>query len=284
MTATSTERASVDDVLRAIELTPLGEDRWAAPTVPSGGWVFGGQLVGQAIAGATAAAPGKQVTSVHTVFARVGSPDLPVGVHVAPLHAGRSFASSTVTLSQGERVLASSLVLLAAPEEELVRHAAGAPEAGPQGGPEGAAVQPPLLAGWEVRHEDGADIVDPAALGPPELRMWSRFGTDRDDPVAARALLAWASVGSFIGTAMRPHPGLGLAIAHHEVSSGVLSHTLTFHDGFSAGEWLLLALRSTFAGGGRVFGTGQVFTGDGRLVAGCQQEAMLRRLTRTGGL
>jgi acyl-CoA thioesterase II len=64
----------------------------------------------------------------------------------------------------------------------------------------------------------------------------------------------------------------------------VLTHTLTFHDDFDATDWLQLSLRSTYAGSGRVFGTGQVFTQDGTLVASCQQEAFLRALMQANGL
>jgi acyl-CoA thioesterase II len=274
-------RASVDDVLRSIELRPVGDNRWEGTTVPYGGWVAGGQLVGQAIAAATAAAPGKQVTSVHTVFTRMGGPGQPVTADVAPLHGGRSFASCVVTLSQGDRALASSLVLSGAPEDDLVTHAVSPPDVA---GPEMAAAQTSQLTGWDHRHVGDVDLFDPMRIGPPELQMWSQFATGRRDPLAGQALLAWASVGSLIGTAMRPHEGLGLSVAHHDVSSGPLSHTLTFHSDVPASEWLLFALQSTAAGGGRAFGTGQVFTADGRLVASLQQEAMLRRLTRAGGL
>jgi len=66
------------------------------------------------------------------------------------------------------------------------------------------------------------------------------------------------------------------------LSTGVLSHTLSFHQEFPAGEWQLFVLRSTFAGGGRAFGTGQVFSADGHLVASCAQEAMIRRMAAPG--
>jgi acyl-CoA thioesterase len=69
---------------------------------------------------------------------------------------------------------------------------------------------------------------------------------------------------------------MGLARAHRDVSTGVLSHALAFHDECTAGEWLLLALRSPFSGRGRAYGTGDVFTADGRLVATLAQESMIR--------
>jgi acyl-CoA thioesterase II len=66
-------------------------------------------------------------------------------------------------------------------------------------------------------------------------------------------------------------------MAHHELSTTVLSHSLAFHDDFSADEWLLIDHESQAAGGGRAYGRGHIFTRDGRLVASFVQEALLRR-------
>jgi acyl-CoA thioesterase II len=268
---------AVADVLKALEIDRLDAGRWRGTCVASEGpVVFGGQLIAQAIVAAATAVHEKRITSVHTTFARTGRADQPVTFDVDRFHDGRSLASLTVTASQGDRQLARSLLLLAAEEADLIRHAAGAPATD---GPDGASPQPPLLEDWDQRFVDDVDLFDPAAVGPPELRIWSRFGTERREPHIARALLAWASVGSFIGTAMRPHPGMGLARAHRDVSTGVLSHALAFHDEFAAGEWLLLALRSPYGGHGRAYGTGEVFTADGRLVASLAQESMIRPMT-----
>ncbi len=66
-----------------------------------------------------------------------------------------------------------------------------------------------------------------------------------------RALLAFATDGFLIGTAMRPHAGVGQAQAHRTLSTGVVSRTLTFHEPGATRSWMLLRHRATFAGGGR---------------------------------
>jgi acyl-CoA thioesterase II len=241
--------------------------------------VFGGQLIGQAIVAASGEVADKRVSSVHTTFARTGRPDQPVAFDIDLLHEGRSFASLSVTALQGDRQLARSLVLLDAGDEDVIRHAAPVPAVK---SPDGAIRQRTQLDGWEQRFAEDVDLFDPGAVGPPELAIWSRFRTQRPEPELAQALLAWASVGSLIGIAMRPHPGVGLSQAHRSLSTGVLSHTLSFHQEFPAGDWQLFVLRSTFAGGGRAFGTGQVFSADGHLVASCAQEAMIRRMAAPG--
>jgi acyl-CoA thioesterase II len=162
------------------------------------------------------------------------------------------------------------MVLLNADEPDLIRHADPAPVAGaPSDGTPGE---------WQVDIVGAVDIADPDLVGPPELDVWTRFDGAPDDPVTSQALLAFATDGFLIGTAMRPHPGVGQAQAHVSLSTGVLSHTLTFHEAFSAAEWLLMAQRSTHAGHGRTYGSAQVFRGDGQLVASFVQDAMIRAM------
>ena len=83
---------------------------------------------------------------------------------------------------------------------------------------------------------------------------------------------------------MRPHRGVGQAQAHRTLSTGVLSHTLTFHEPCSASEWLLLAHRSPYAGRGRSYGYANVFRSDGQLVASFVQDGMIRAKSASGPL
>ena len=191
------------------------------------------------------------------------------------MHAGRAFASSTVTISQGDRLCTRSLVLLTADEPDFIRHADPAP-AGP--GPDDAGPAGDGAGAWQVRIVGDVDISDPDAVGPADLDVWTRFAGAPDDPAIDQALLAFATDGFLIGTAMRPHAGVGQAQAHVTVSTGVISHTLTFHEPAPAGEWLLLSHHSPYAGRGRCYGRADVFRADGALVASFVQDAMIRPL------
>jgi len=77
---------------------------------------------------------------------------------------------------------------------------------------------------------------------------------------------------------MLPHAGIGQAQAHVSISTGVISHTLTFHEPFDTGGWLLLSQRSPYAGRGRSYGRADVFTEGGLLVASYVQDAIVRRI------
>ncbi|HET6950852.1 MAG TPA: acyl-CoA thioesterase domain-containing protein [Acidimicrobiales bacterium] len=268
---------TIEALLDALTLERTGPDRYRAPNAATGhGVVFGGQLLAQSIVAGLAGHGGKSVKTFHTVFARGASPDAPVEIAVDPMHAGRSFASSAVTISQGDRLCARSIVLLSADEPDVIRHADPMPEVA---GPDECKAMGESSGSWEVRVVGDVDISDPEAVGPAELDVWTRWVGAPDDPGLHQALVAFATDGFLIGTAMRPHPGVGQAQAHVTLATGVISHTLTFHEPCPAGEWLLLSHRSPYAGRGRSYGRADIFRCGGPLVASFVQDAMIRSMS-----
>lgn len=265
---------TIEGFLDALDLKEEGGGRYVARNIDTGHLVvYGGQLLAQSIVAASIGHDDKSVKTLHTVFARAGSPDKPVEITVERLHNGRALASSTVTVSQGDRLCARSTALLSADEPDFIRHADRWTSTSPSENADPGSSQ---NGDWDVRIAHGADIRDPDAVGPARLDVWSRFAGAPTDPATARALLAYATDGFLIGTAMRPHRGVGQALAHKTISTGVLSHTITFHEPFSATDWLLLAHSSPYAGRGRSYGRADVFTEDGQLVASFIQDSMVR--------
>ena len=274
---------TIETLLACLELEPTGPSTYQAKNVDTwGAVVFGGQVLAQSIAAARLQDPDKYVKTVHTIFPRAGNKDVDVDIAVEVTHAGRAFASSTISFTQGDRLFARSIVLLSADEPEVIRHADGMPDVpGPDECPEGGHE----TGAWEVRTVGGVDIADPEAVGPPELDVWTRFAgaPDHEGGMVNQALLAFATDGFLIGTAMRPHKGVGQAQAHVTLSTGVIGHTITFHEPFSAADWLLLSHRVPYAGRGRSYGTANVFTTDGRLVASFVQDNMIRPMAEGKG-
>lgn len=271
----STDYPELSAFLAALALTPSSDGGWIGSNTGEGhGVIFGGQLLAQTIVAAARSVEGKRVRSVQTVFMRGGSPDEGVTLRVDPMHAGRSFASVAVSVVQGDRLCCRSLVLLDAPDDDLVRHGAPMPEgsAPPAAPPDG-----PPERWWQVVTVDGVALTD-AVIGPPELGVWTRFPGAPDDETTAQAMLAYASDGFLIGTAMRPHEGLDQSMAHVTVATTVLTHTISFHEPFSAAEWMLLSQESTYAGGGRAHGRAVVHMSGGQHVASFSQDSMLRSI------
>lgn len=267
------------ELVEMLDLETIGPNRFRAqPLAGTRAVVFGGQLLAQSLAAAARSIDGMRVKSMHTVFLRGARPDEVLEIDVEPLHAGRTFGASDVAVRQGQRNCTKSVVLHHVPDDEVISHQSDPPEIGsPE---EAAAISSNDSHGWEVRIAQEADIFDPDAIGPAELYVWSRFRGVPPEPWASQALLGYASDGFLIGTAMRPHPGVGQDLAHVSIDTSVITQTLTFHDDFDAGEWLVLAHQSPVARHGRTFGRADVYTSEGRLVASYSQENLVREMPR----
>lgn len=220
----------------------------------------------------------KEVKSAHAVFARPASFATDVEMEVEAIHAGRGFASDVVRAVQHGVTMSTSIILWSLEEPDLIRHADPMPDVTrPDDLPAGGRG---MSEGGEMRTVDGIDTwgVD-ATVGPPELYTWYRDGASHDSVVVNQALLCAATGALLIGTTLRPHPGVNQDMAHRQISTGVVDHTINFHDRFDVSQWLLLAQDSPWAGRGRSYGRGLVFTEDGRLVASYTQDNMIRHFT-----
>jgi acyl-CoA thioesterase-2 len=220
----------------------------------------------------------KEVKSAHAVFARPASFATDVELDVESIHAGRGFASDVVRAVQHGVTMATSIILWSLDEPDLIRHGQSMPDVTraedlPSDGRG-------MSEGGEMRTVGGVDTWGiEAPTGPPELFTWYRDGAKHEAVVVNQALLCAATGALLIGTALRPHPGINQDMAHRQISTGVVGHTINFHDRFDVSQWLLLAQDSPWAGRGRSYGRGLVFAEDGRLVASYAQDNMIRHFT-----
>ena len=272
----------------AFRLQPDGPNRYLASSIGDPDRhdvVFGGQIRAQMIMATAASGPGggKAIASLHTVFARAASLRSPLEIDVETIHDGRTVGSSTITVRQGDRLCARGLALHQSEDPDVIAHQPAAPDAAsPDDAPEvGDSPAAGLVApGTDVRIAGGVDTWDPdAPTGPAELNVWLKLPVPPDPAPAGagEALLAYATDGFLIGTAMRPHAGIGQAMAHRSVDTGVITHTLTFHRPVPIAEWLLIAHEGAYAGRGRAYGRAHVFHRDGTLVASFVQESLIRQ-------
>jgi acyl-CoA thioesterase II len=197
---------------------------------------------------------------------------------VDSMHAGRSWASDTVTAWQGDRLLSRALVLLNVDDPDLIRHQADFPSVpGPE---EAEATEGLEYPGAELRVVD-----DPKATAPgggPAMYFWTRYPDPVESVAANQAIVSWDSNGALIGLSMRPHTDVvDISQAHRTISTGVIGHTINFHERIDASQWLLFALEGTYAGRGRIHGRGSVFTQAGKLVATFSQDSMVKGIEGT---
>ncbi len=266
--------SSLAGMLEIFDVQPIGPLQFAGASDGGGRRVVdGSQLLAQAIVATSKTCPRHTVRSAHAVFFRTVDDEGPLRFDVDVLHDGRTFASAIVTVVQDDRRCASITVLSDVEHPDVVRHGPAMPLVG---SPEGAIPCPMPMDGREVRLDGVRDANDPDEVGPPILDAWLRYSVVPGQPALAKALIAHFTGHLSISTTMRPHPGVGTAMAHHNLSTGVMAISVTFHEPMGWDGWLLYHHESAQVGSGMSFVRGQVFTEDGQLLASFSQDGMIR--------
>jgi acyl-CoA thioesterase len=244
--------------------------------------VDGSQILAQCLVAAGKALPGRTVRCAHALFVSAADSAKQLEFTVTPVRAGRSFASATVTVSQGDRTCATSTVLLDYPQPDVIRHDrwTGPPVAGPE---EAYPASMPM-PGRQLRIEGVREHSSPDEVGPPVIDAWLHYDTvpHRDD--LRRALLAHFTGHLSISTTMRAHPGIGTSQAHRTVSTAVMAIGVSFHDPVQWDGWIRYHHESSYVGAGMSHVRGQVLTEEGRLVASFTQDGMIRAFEPSGSV
>lgn len=262
--AAAAPRSIVADL--ALDVHP--DDRFVAGGGPEGGRMFGGLLIAQALAAATATVPtDRRPHALHASFLRAGAGGEPVGHRVERTRDGRSFSTRRVVSDQrGDAVLAVTVefqVDESGPEYDLDT---GTPLPGPDGLPIGR-----YDTGWFESRDVPADLPG----RPPHARAaWYRARAPLPpDPGAHLLALAMMSDHGPTRAARQPH----LADVDVERRFSVsLDHAVWFHRPARVDEWLCSELVPVATGGGRGLTFGTIRTADGTIVASVAQESTLR--------
>ncbi len=285
---------SIKELLGLLELEAIEENFFRGQSRSVGSRrVFGGQVLAQALQAAIRTVPeGRQAHSLHAYFILAGDIELPIIFEVDRIRDGGSFNTRRVkAIQRGQAIfnMSASFQKL----EESFEHQISMPNVAP---PEG-------LLNWDQLVEDFGDklpeslrrfleIDHPIEFRPverispsmlsgrqqPLRHVWMRSkGAMPDEPGAHQAVLAYASDYNLLTTALLPHGGQA---AFGSVQLASLDHAMWFHRSFRADEWLLYAIDSPSASGGRGFTRGSIFDQEGRLVASVAQEGLIRAVKR----
>lgn len=281
--------------VRLLTVTPGGEARYSGGTQPGGmGRVFGGQVIAQALQAAQASAPERMSAhSLHAYFLRGGTEGLNTHYEVSCDLDGRSFANRRVVARQGEAVILTLTASFQRPEDGLSHQDAAMPDVPPPEELMPDADQRRAMverAGDRMSEAQRALVLRPRPIemrtvgklhwmntepSPPHAHSWFRTVAPLPaDPALHRAVIAYASDYTLLGTAALPH---GLSWLRGELTGASLDHALWFHRPARADQWLLYATDSPWAGSGRGYNRGRIFDRDGNLVASVSQEGMMRR-------
>lgn len=284
--------APLAELLQLLELEPLEVDLFRGASRDIGSpQVFGGQVLGQALAAAHATVDGaRRVHSLHAYFLRRGDFSAPIVYQVDRSRDGGSFSSRRVVAIQHGAQIFHMAASFHEPEDGLV-HQLPMPEVPPpeslpdlrevlesQASPLPAAVQ--RFAGrhspFEFRSVQSQRFPDPEP-GPPRQDVWFRaVDCPGDDLRQHASLLAYVSDYHLIATAMRPH---GYTLASPGVLVASIDHAMWFHHPLRVDQWLLYSIESPVAAGSRGFARASIFTQQGVLVASTAQEGLIRVAT-----
>lgn len=289
MSDKSSPEARIASLLTLLDVEQTGADSFRGRRKEGGvGRVFGGQVIAQALASAERTVdPDREAHSLHAYFLRGGSEDHEIDFAIARDFDGGSFSNRRVVASQ-QGVPILNLTASFHKREQGVSHADPMPDVP---SPDNLMDERELLE----RHIEMVpeamrafflrprplDVkpVDPLAWaglkgGEPKLHTWFRAPAPLpDDPHVHRAILAYASDYTLLGTSTVPHK---LSWLTGSVQGASLDHAVWFHDDFRADDWLLYSTDSPWAGRARGFNRGRVYTQEGRLVAETAQEGLIR--------
>jgi len=280
---------SFDRLIELLDLEPIEVNIYRGANRDIGSKrVFGGQVLAQAVVAArrTVDEP-REAHSLHGYFILPGDVNAPIVYFVDRLRDGRSFTTRRVTAIQHGRAIFNLAASFQVKEDGIV-HQPNLPDVP---APEELVSEVDLkrerahLIPAEKRSvytEDqpidfrAVDPVDPFAPDrrEPSKYVWFRAQGTIQGPVSLhQAILAYASDYGLLTSALLPH---GLSLQTPNLQAASLDHSLWFHRNFRADEWLLYAMESPTAGGGRGFTRGSIFSRDGELVASVAQEGLLR--------
>jgi acyl-CoA thioesterase-2 len=272
-----------------LEVEEIDTDLYRGPRLPGGvGRVFGGQVIAQALQAAQRSVEGdKTAHSLHAYFMRPGDENHPIIFRVVRDFEGRSFANRRIIAIQKGQPILNMTASFQSPAEGL-HHQDPMPDV-----PDPDALQSERELREQIRDQVPEKFrrfflrARPIEIRPVNPRNW--FAPDKiapvqhswfrvvaplpDDLALHRAMLAYASDMTLLGTCLLPH---GVSWMTGDVQTASLDHAIWLHEPFRFDEWLLYTTDSPWAGHSRGFNRGKIYSRDGRLVASVAQEGLIR--------
>lgn len=284
----------MSDVLQGLvellEPTGIGENTFRGETQDLGfRALFGGQVMAQSLSSALKTLPEGEwhAHSFHVYFMLAGTVTDHLEFEVDRLRDGRSFCTRQVKAMQNGRAILTMICSFQQTEEGF-EHQAAMPEVK---GPDGIPSQVELARMFrdyfpekvrdiytadkpiEMRVLDPVNIFAPTKKDPVKYLWMKADGSLPEDTDLHAKLLAYASDFNLLPTSLHPH---ARSYGQKGMQMASLDHSVWFHRPFRMDEWLLYAIDSPNAGGGRGFCRGQVFNQKGELVASVAQEGLIR--------
>ena len=277
----------LDALISALSPSLVGPDLFDGP--PSGHsefGLYGGHQLGQAVAAARGTVePERNLHSIHAHFLRGGDGTRPVRYEVGRVRDGRAFCTRRVTASQEDAQIFTMTASFHSPEEgnglispeppegltppeQLPSFAECIAEVGPIFGKEWSLSPRPTE--YRIAHAPWAPT-GPSPRGG--IDYWFRTPRPVDGPVGLHeALMAYMSDDCLADVVLVPY---GRTWGSEGTMMVSLDHAMWFHQSARVDEWIYVEQWPDVATGARGLAHSRMWQ-DGRLVASCAQEALVR--------
>ncbi|EWC47162.1 hypothetical protein DRE_03531 [Drechslerella stenobrocha 248] len=240
------------------------------------------------------------IHSMHCYFVLAGDWTIPVIYTVELVRDGRSFATRTVQARQKGRCIFTTTCSFQRPSEGLGLEAQEPlPDdlPPPENCNDGEEVARRMVQDGRMTEEGFAAWKKTKAKDPFERRLVGIHNNNNPNPTTKRIrswvrakgtisaprgaaphleALAYVSDSWFLGTLLRAHKAarVGMMVS--------LDHTIYFHSPFRADEWMFLESDTPWAGDQRGLVHQRICGKDGRLIATCFQEGLVRVIDLKG--
>ena len=287
-------RALVTELEDLLSVTRMGDGWYLGKRKPGGvGRVFGGQVIAQALSAAQDTVSSERIPhSMHANFMRAGDENYEITFRVERDFDGGSFSTRRIIALQQDKPILTMTASFQKLEDGL-HHQDPMPDV-PM--PEDLLPEADLRQQYghlipekfranflrdrpfESRPVDPRDWMGGEKRTPAAQDIWFRLrAPTTDDPAMHRAMLAYQSDSWLLGTCTLAH---GVTWLTPGMMTASLDHTIWLHDDFRVDDWLLYSCDCPWTGRGRGFNRGAIYTRDGRLVATCAQEGLIRLRTQ----
>lgn len=274
-------------MLRALDLTDLGDDRFGAvhQVIPSGR-AYGGETLAQAVAATMRTVDDdRRIHSFHGYFLRGADVQSQSVYGVDRLRDGRGFSARAVRGEQGGKTTFTALASFQTQPADGVRHHAPMPEGLPD--PETLPTSEQAVDGaqvrdghywsrernFDVRHVDDPVYATHARQTEPRQVVWVK-AYDRlpDDPVLHQLALAYICDYTLLEPVLRAH---GAAWADEGVVTASLDHAMWWHTPGRADGWVALVQDSPEAGNGLASTRMSMYSQTGDLLVTVAQQGLV---------
>ena len=284
------KKKALDKLIKLMDLEKLEVNLYRGQSENIGGpRIFGGQVIGQALAAAVRTVEEKRlVHSLHAYFLRPGDMEHPIIYDVERTRDGGSFTTRrVVAIQKGETIF--DMALSFQKQEKGPSHQIDMMDIpGPEECTSELEVRKKMIdkvpekfrdfflreRPIEIRNLPGEGMFEAPKKKPPYRHVWMKAVSKLPDNVVLhQAILAYASDMGLLSTSLNPHR---LSFAQGNVQSASLDHAMWFHRPFRADKWMLYSTDSPSASNARGFNRGSVYTEEGVLVASAVQEGLMR--------